>query len=236
MAGGGAAPAFDPLTLYSGGKKGFWIKPRDWTTLFQNSGGTGAVTTAGNAVGYFADQSGNGLHPIQATGTARGVAATQGGYQCVDFDGADDGAGLTFSSGTLAASMDCFITVYRDTTAQMIPIYGSGVQFAGVMQDGNSSAAQGNVGTPTYLVNGVAVPGGTATTRDQMNDAVPTGQWLVLSIRNLNLSALTTFNFANYASYAWNGKFAEIILCESVDATTRAKIETYLGAQVGLTL
>ena len=29
LAGGGSAPLIDPATLYTGGKKGIWIKPRD---------------------------------------------------------------------------------------------------------------------------------------------------------------------------------------------------------------
>lgn len=235
---GGGSPSFNPLTLYAGGKKGLWIKPRDWTTLFQNSGGTGAVTVATDPVGWYTDLSGNGLTMEQATGTARGLAATQGGYACVDYDGVDDGASTAlFAPGTLTASMDCYVALYRDTASNMLPAYGSAGEYFAVMESGSGASASAGAGASvTYRVNGVAVPGGTSTTRGQIHAATPTGAWLVLSVQSLNLSTWLWFLIANYPAVSWNGKFAEIILCESVDATTRAQIETYLGAQVGLTL
>ena len=237
MAGGGAAPAFDPLTLYSGGKKGIWIKPRDWTTLFQNSGGTGSVTTAGDAIGRATDQSGRGNNMLQATATARPLAATAGGYPCEDFDGTDDVLSTGFvSAGFLGSNpLDAFVAVYRDTnTAGLLGAMNSGSFM--VFKDGDAVAASSGVGSSsTYRVNGVDVAGGTSTTRDQLSDAMPTGQWLVMSCLNLSLSG--AFQFANgTSSFFLDGKIAEFILCESVDATARAQIETYLGAQVGLTL
>lgn len=237
IAGGGSESPFDPATLYTGGKRGIWIKPRDWTTLFQNSGGTGAVTVATDPVGWYTDLSGNGLTMKQATGTARGLAATQGGYACVDYDGVDDGASTAvFTPGTLTASMDCFIVLYRDTTANMLPAYGSGGEYFAVMASGGPPPVQAGVGSSVeYMVDNDAVPGGTAPTRDQMHTATPAGQWLVLSALNMDMSAFVTFYIASYGSFAWNGKFAELILCES-QPSQRAAIRTYLGAQVGLTL
>jgi len=56
-------------------------------TLFQNSGGTGAVSSVSDPVGYATDLSGNGNHFTQTTA---GNRALWNGTGC-DFDGAGDG-------------------------------------------------------------------------------------------------------------------------------------------------
>ena len=238
MAGGGSEPLIDPATLYTGGKKGIWIKPRDWTTLFQNSGGTGAVTTEGDPVGRATDQSGRGNNMIQSTSAARPVVTTVGGYRCADFDGVDDLWSTGFVSvGFLGSNLlDAFITVYRDTnTASALGVMNIGSFM--VPDDGVAGAASSGVGaSTTYSVNCVAVPGGTATTRDQLSDAFPTGQWVVMSCLDLNLSGAFQFENGVAPSFVFNGKIGEFILCESTDSATRARIHTYLGSKVGLTL
>ena len=55
-------------------------------TLFQNSGGTGAVSSVSDPVGYATDLSGNGNHFTQATGGNRPLWNGTG----ADFDGAGD--------------------------------------------------------------------------------------------------------------------------------------------------
>ena len=53
----------------------------------------------------------------------------------------------------------------------------------------------------------------------------------------LNLSLSGVFGLDNGTSFLFlDGKLAEFILCESVDDATRARIRTYLGSHVGLTL
>jgi len=240
MAGGGAAPAFDPLTLYSGGKKGFWIKPRDWTTLRQSYLGTTNVTAATDPVGYAADQSGRGNNCINAYADWRPIAAIVSSRNCIDFDGTDDKlVTAAFSAGTLTASMDCFFVVNLDafSTSGWLIADDNASSFFGVAQNGHASSANSGAGTPGYNVNGVAVTGGTSVTRDQLYDALSSpGSWMVVDACGLDLSAWLQFQFGGYANFQLNGKLAEIILCESVDDATRARIRTYLGSHVGLTL
>ena len=240
MAGGGAAPAFDPLTLYSGGKKGFWIKPRDWTTLRQWYLGTTNVTAATDPVGYAADQSGRGNHTVNANAPGRPLAATVGSVNCIDFDGSDDKlVTAAFSAGTLTASMDCFFVVNLDAFSASGWLIADDLAFSffGVAQNGLASSANSGVGTPRYNVNGVAVTGGTSVTRDQLYDALSSpGSWMVVDACGLDLSGWLRFQFGGYPDYQLNGKVAEMILCESVDDATRARIRTYLGSHVGLTL
>lgn len=73
----------------------------DLSTLRQNSDGTGAVTTAGDPVGYVEDLSGNGWHQIQATASARPAIALDGdGVYFLQPDGVDDLLSRTVSSVT----------------------------------------------------------------------------------------------------------------------------------------
>ena len=67
--------------------KGYMLRLDSAATLFQNSGGTGAVSSVSDPVGYAADLSGNGNHFTQTTA---GNRALWNGTGC-DFDGAGDG-------------------------------------------------------------------------------------------------------------------------------------------------
>ena len=235
MAGGGAAPAFDPLTLYSGGKKGFWIKPRDWTTLRQWYLGTTNVTAATDPVGYAADQSGNTTNAVNASAPGRPVAATVGAVDCIDLDGVDD----KLLTGTVVAgtwaTMDFFIVLNLDAAASFLLGDDDDGRGFGIGQNGAGTSPSFGAGSPSYAVNGVAVPGGTSATRAQLYDAMGFTAWKVVEVHGADLSLWTKLQFGAYSGFQLNGKVAEVILCESQPAS-RAAIRTYLGAQVGLTL
>lgn len=74
--GAAPAPAFTPLSLFSGGVQGVWYDPSDLTTMFEDSAGTAPVHTPGNGVadspvGKIMDKSGNANHATQSTSTAK---------------------------------------------------------------------------------------------------------------------------------------------------------------------
>lgn len=236
--GGGGSSPFDPLTLYSGGKKGVWIKPRDWSTLFQTSGGSVAVSAATDPVGYATDLSGNAEHFTQPTTGDRPLAITVSGVNAIDLNGTSS----SMTSGTVVAgdwtTMDLFAVVYLDGFDTTGSLFGddNGVNFLGIAQNGSASSAAINAGSPSYRINGVSVSGGTSVTRDQLYDALSTGGWLVVEANGLNLSAWTALRFSGYSGYRIDGKFAELILCESVSDAVRAQVRTYMGDAVGLTI
>lgn len=234
LANGGSEPAFDPATLFTGGKKGIWIKPRDWSTLRQIYTGTTAVTAATNPVGYAADQSGNGVHMISADAPKRPVAITVGSVNAIDFDGVDDLLRGTVSAGVWTG-MDFFMAVYIDVASTVC--FGSeDGKFSGVAQNGSATAATTSAGTPSYKINGAAVPGGTASTRDQFYDATTFGAWIIFEANGMDLSTWAFLEICGLATAQINGKVAELILCESVSDAVRAQVRTYMGAAVGLTI
>jgi hypothetical protein len=67
--------SFSPASLFAAGEQGGWYDPSDFTTLFQNSNGTTAVTAPGDPVGYIADKSGRGNHRTQSTSGSRPLLA-----------------------------------------------------------------------------------------------------------------------------------------------------------------
>ena len=236
MAGGGSEPAFDPATLFTGGKKGLWIKPRDWTTLRQSYLGTTNVTAATDPVGYATDQSGRGNHMVKANATGRPWAATVGLVNCIDFDGTDDALATLGTSAGFITGMDYFLVVYLDALASTVFAYNNSGGGLGVAQNGSASSAAASAGSPSYKINGVAVPGGTSATRDQLYDALSSGGWIIVEANAATLTTWADFSIGGLAGFQINGKVAEMILCESVDDATRARIRTYLGSHVGLTL
>ncbi len=236
LAGGGGGAPFDPLSLFSGSKKGVWIKPRDWTTLRQSYLGTTAVTVATDPVGYAADQSGNKKTMINASEGQRPFAITVGSVNAIDFDGSDDKLATgSFTAGTWT-TMDFFIAIYLDAAAQYVLADDDAGRFFGVGSNGSASSTVINAGSPSYKINGIAVPGGTASTRDQLYDATTFGSWIVIEANGLDLSAWAKAQFGNYPTAEINGKVAEVIVCESVSDAVRAQVRTYLGAAVGLTI
>jgi len=54
---GGASPAFDPASLFSGGYLGFWYDESDISVLFQNARGYTPVSSSGNPLGLNLDKS-----------------------------------------------------------------------------------------------------------------------------------------------------------------------------------
>ena len=85
---------FNPATLFGSGEEGAWYDPSDFSTMFQNSDGTGAPAVNG-PIGYIADKSGNGNTAIQATSAKRPTLRQDGSLYYLEFFGAQ---GLATSS------------------------------------------------------------------------------------------------------------------------------------------
>jgi hypothetical protein len=142
----------------------------------------------------------------------------------------------TFAAGTLTANMDCFIAVRRNSTASAVLAYSDATHYLGSFAVGGAGSAALNSGTPTHYVDGVVVPGGSATTAGQLDTAVPINGWHILEIRNADLSTWTAFSLAGLSTLFLNGSVGGIILAPAQTNAVRAQIRTYIGAKVGLVL
>lgn len=222
--------------MFANGEQGAWYDPSNIASLFQDSAGTVPVTADGQPVGELLDQSGRGNKQLQTVTTARPLYKIDSSVSNIKFDGASSGLSTaTFAAGTLKIGMDFFIAMRRDSPASMLLAAmstGGGTWF-GVM-DTSGGGTSSNSGAPTYAVNGVDVPGGTATTRAQLNAAVPVGQWVIVEIRNLNLSSWTAFVTGEYSGFVLNAGVAGLVLCLSQTPEKRLAVRRYLGQKVGL--
>lgn len=235
------AAIYNPVTQFAPALPGMWYDPSDYASLSQDSAGTLAVTAATQPAGRMLDKSGRGNTLLQATAASRPITGTQGAIQYLTFDGVDDG--LSTGAMTFSADMDCFIALRRATAANFVlgfPVAGDPNTFFGVVVSADAAVADQTSGTPTYAVNGVAVNGGAVgTTRGQLHTAITVSAWVVVEVRNLNLSSVnwSAFAFGNYAGlFALAGDFGGMILAPAGSAATRQSNRQFLGNKVGLTL
>jgi hypothetical protein len=188
-------------------------------------------------------------HPqmeLGATATSYQSITTASTYNTSGFplmrrhDGIDDGtATAAFAAGTLTSNMDFFCVVRRESAAKFILCQnappGGTAFFACGDPAGGVSVAHSNAGASVaYNVNGVDVAGGTATTRVQLDAAIPVGSLCVLQVKGLDLSLWTGLGLSTYAAYFLNGSLGDIILCPAQTDAVRAKIRRKLAAQYSI--
>ena len=155
------------------------------------------------------------------------------------YDGTDDGmATASFAAGTLTSDMDCLIAVRRDAGSNMvIGFHRSAGSNQYIAATGTGAPATAGAGTPTTWVDGVQVSGGTSTSSDDLNTALTVGDWHVLELRGLDLSAWTDLRFGYYG-WAWdfNGALGGILLFPGGNTAGRDAARAWLAAKVGVTL
>lgn len=99
-AGGGG---FTMASIFADGQDGTQLDLFDISTLYQDSGGTTAVTTAGQTLAYAGDQSGNGNHGTQTTAANDPVYQT--GPSRIVIDLITDGLLVTVPVGGWSGTM-----------------------------------------------------------------------------------------------------------------------------------
>lgn len=227
---------FSPGSVFSGGAAGLWLDPSDIATGFQDSAGTTPQTASGQPTGKRLDKSGRGNHVLQSTVAACPEYDLFGGIASDFFDGSNDNyATGPFAGGTLTSAMDCFVAIKRSTSVGSV-LMADGVAGAHFFGSYNPSAGVTTTGVGASFsnwVNGVSVP----DDRTQLNTALTVGTWKVLEVRDLDLSALTKIGLSLYGSSLFvAADIGGVILCPAQSSATRAKLRTWLGAKVGLSL
>jgi hypothetical protein len=155
-------------------------------------------------------------------------------------DGVDDGfATAAFAAGTFSSDMT-FMCAIRRTSAASGLLFSEIVgvtPYLAIFTTADGNPCSSGAGTPTYFANGVAVPGGTGTTRGQLATALPVGQWVILEIRNADLSLWVRFAISQYVGgIKVDGSLGEILLCETPSAAVLTQMRQYLAAQYGVTV
>lgn len=228
------SPPFTPAKLFRNGEGGVWLDPSDAATGYQDS----AATTANvidSPIGKRLDKSGRGNHVLQATADARPTWKLESAIYSDLCDGTNDGyATAVFSAGSLTSDMDCFVAVKRNAVGNFLLATSSAVDVNFFGNVGGTPTA--GSGTPTAVVDGVAVAGGTGFTGAALSDALTVGVWHVLEFHNLDLSAWDQLKLSQYPGLYLNGQMGGLILAPAQSDAQRAKARRYLGRKVGLSL
>jgi hypothetical protein len=177
--------------------------------------------------------------PYQRVGAASDYDASAGPTY-TKLDGTDDGwLSATFTADTdFTDGMDALIAVRRDSTANaVVGLYESVAEankVFGIAESGSGSGCVGSgAGTPTVLVDGTQLTGGTAVTRGTLHTALTPGAWHILEFRNLDLSTWTAVGFGLYTGYVLNGAYGgHKVFSNGQDANrnlARAQMAEYFG-------
>lgn len=152
-------------------------------------------------------------------------------------DGADDGMSVSFVAGTLGNNMDILVAAMRTTDANFILFSSAatGGKYVGFVSTAITAAAD-NSGTPTTWINGVQVPGGTATTAAQLKAAWPLGVWVILELRNVDMSLWAGFFTSMQAGLFAPVNVGEVLVVPSFSIADRNFARTEMGKTVGLVL
>ncbi len=212
---------------------------------------SGALTTGVGALGNngVMKEAGNTARTFKASGYQLTVGADLKPYQRVNtasdydasaaplywkFDGVDDGmATAAFSTGTLINGMDCQIPVRLDSAAATYLISDTGSRGFFEWASGDTSRPDVGAGTPTYLVDGVAV----TATKGALFTALTAGDWHILEARGLDLSTWTALEVSSLVSYRLNGPRGDILLYPSTASTAdKDAARQWLADYYGVTL
>lgn len=226
------APSFDPATLFAAAQPGVWYDVQDLATMWQDTAGT-IPAAVGSAVARIDDKSGNARNATQGTGSLQPILRDDGFRKYLELDTADDRLSFTFSGMT--ADSDVAMACRRTSAASQILAKSLGT--LGVAESGSGSAATGGAGSPAYLVDGVAVPGGTAATRAQLYTA-----WSidVNTLVEADGAGLNTWNVATTLPKASTCGVSRIYgflaRAGGFSADERADVQQYYAQILGITI
>lgn len=249
--GGGAAPTLtdDVAAIFTAtSAKGYMLRLDSAATLFQNSGGTGAVSSVSDPVGYATDLSGNGNHFTQATG---GNRLAWNGTGC-DFDGAGDSltrAALDLSgrshlyvvfAGQKTTGNNNAVIMYHSTSPtatdgafSLVANGGSIVNFQysarGVTSNAQARIAQASdVMASTVAYWNLTVGGDIQTQLDVWHNSVAQ---TVPAGANTGIGSLTTQNhyIGSIGSQHFQGKARRVAVLAAASALTAPQLATLIA-------
>lgn len=244
----GAAPAFDPATLFANSERGFWYDPSDLTTMWTDTAGT-IQASVGDAVARIDDKSGNGLHATQSTVADRPILRQSGGLYYLEFDGAGDklvsgstnsgfSAGFEITAGVRLiagnTSSDRIVNFFPFARGGFQLIYHNGNnrhEFLVLNQGGSSARAVASTESPpaTRVITGSADL--SAPEISIHIDGVQEGTATPTSTGMFNKSSSYDF-FDSYEGYMYQ----LILVSRPYTGTEKADTENYTAGKTGITL
>ena len=168
-----------------------WLDPATQSTGIVARDGTGAAAGAGQAVGYRADRSGNGLHAIAWADDQRPILDVTSDVVSDGYDGVNDNLSVALSPS--APSNARVILGLKTTDAQGAILISTALSphWFGVWEDGSSitswKTGSGAIGPSSIMIDGTTFAG---ATRDDLHTALADGGWHVVELAEMDLSAM----------------------------------------------
>lgn len=234
-----APSAWTPSYLFTGAVLGVWYDPSDISSLYQDSAGTVPVTADGQPVGLMLDKSGNGNHARMASASSRPTFRDDGTYKWLDFDGTNDHMVMD-GRPTTAGVATSFHYAYTSDASGTRAVLGSSAasdvedRFVGERATGNYTQQFGTIS------DGPSHSRSKLVRLDIANAG--TNELYINGALVATLSSGTDYDFrhlmasykAGAPAFFTDGKLYGVVIYPS--ATKSGKLDTYLGAKVGLAL
>lgn len=249
-------PSFgvNPLSVFNGGRNGFWYDISDLRTLFQDVAGTTPVTADGQQVQLILDKSGNGNHASQLAG---GVYHTDGTLHWITTNGTSNFYDIPYLGLYAAGAMTSVLGVSvlsqasdqyllcEGSSASDIPTYTINREDDGIGYDAfirndastillDSSGGSITEGAGAIVISsmdtGSNVKSYISGVVDSDTDYTRSG---VLTLNRTTLFALgrtTTVGFAHVDFYGC------IIIADAIALAEQKQIEQYMANRSGVTL
>ena len=224
-----AAAGGDPVIVQIGdelgaAKRGLY-DATDWTTLWQDTAGTTAVTAAGQTVKRIDDLSGNGFH-LFAQGATNAIS--RDGY--VDWNNADF---AMQSPGLLTTGLNKTLLFVMDPQADTSFVFlgsdsSSGI-YAGSASSGSSGSAQGAAQTAVkYSINNAADLSSPNAGALYTAIAAPSG-WRSVALKDVSCDTVSALFFGyqiKAEAQQYSGRVKYIVLAVSPTPTQLSNIHT----------
>ncbi len=205
----------------------------DFANLTQNDDGTGAVTSAGDPVEWYADGTGNGRDLSTAGVTGGGNAIARAGYV------ESNNAGLKLASAPtgLSAIMEVYalIDLDGDTSGILVGDAADANTYAGVFNNGNTTQplSGGFAGSPAFTVDGAT---SSPYNRDGMHDALDGGGYATLGGQGLDLQTvgqdmMIMAYYNNVAGFSFSGRIKLIAITDALDAGERTSLHSIFDGE-----
>jgi hypothetical protein len=226
VAGLALLASFDPSEL----SPSLWLDSADIATMFQDSAGTIPVTTAADPVGRISDKSGADRHIVQATAGSRPAFRQTSGKNGWENDGVDDNL-ATAAGQTWPASCDVFIVMSNpsdDTNFVLLHPSTGGGTFMFAATSGSASTSTDDTSTQPFVNNVLS------TTRGTNYSATAGGGPKIVEYRAASIAILTTATFGLYPTFAFGGRYHEVLVFPALSAADRTAVRDYLTAKWGV--
>lgn len=241
--------------LFANGEQGVWYDPSDFSTMFQDTSGTIAVTAVGDPVALIRDKSGNNNHAFQTTSNRRPTLGRDAnGYYYLNFNGTSSALATNSINFTSSNSLSLFAGVRKLTdsstgiicelsssalvnigsfylasaisNADNYRVYVNGSSVASVSQSGISAPSTNTIFSHITL----DTPGGFKLSIDGVNIPVGSANFSKVNFGNYPLY----IGARNNSSIRFNGRIYGLVVRSNLTPTAQiATVDRFINSKTG---